>query len=72
MDESKKPEIRYQPEYYIDDLANLLGMFMEKIKIIDEIEFTLKQKATIGGMMLGFANVFQSIAKRLREWGFVE
>ncbi|MBA7674073.1 hypothetical protein ES703_82280 [subsurface metagenome] len=72
MDESKKPEVKYQPEYYIDDLANLLGLFMEKIKIIDEIEFTLKQKATISGMMLGFANVFQSITKKLREWGFVE
>lgn len=72
MDESKKLGVRYQPEYYIDDLANLLGLFAEKIKIIDEIEFTLKQKATISGTMLGFANVFQSVIKKLREWGFME
>lgn len=72
MDESKKLGVKYQPEYYIDDLVNLLGLFAEKIKIIDEIEFTLKQKATISGLMLGIANVFQSILKKLREWGYLE
>ena len=72
MDESKKPGIKYQPEYYIDDLANLLGLLMEKIKIIDEIEFTLKQKATISGMMLGVGHAFNSILKKLRVWGFME
>lgn len=71
MTDNLKKEAKYKPEYYIDDLENLLSAMMEKIKIIDEMEFSLKQKSQIAGMMMGWANCFNYINKKMTEWGFL-
>jgi len=66
-----KKEAKYNPEYFIDDLGNLLSSFMNKIEVMKEIEFTLKQRSQITGMMMGIANAFNEVHKQLKEWGFL-
>ena len=72
MPEKKdKAEVKYNPDYFIEDLTNLLESFTNKVRILDEIEFSTKQKAEIAGIMLGTAANFIKIEKKLREWGFL-
>ena len=71
MDDKQKQAVKYQPEYFIDDLAALMVSFQEKVKILPEIEFDIKQKALISGLMLGAAQAFISINEKLAEWGFM-
>jgi len=66
-----KKEVEYNPKYFIDDLADLLSSFMNKIEIMKEIEFTLKQRSQIAGMMMGVANTFNKINEMLKQWGFL-
>lgn len=71
MEDKNKKEVGYSPEYFIDDLTNLLSSFMNKIDIMKEIEFTLKQKSQIAGLMMGTANSFNRINEMLKQWGFL-
>ncbi len=80
MDDKKKkdkkeeviiPESRYNPDYFIDDLTNILNMFQEKFKIIEHIEFTVKERALISGLMIGFSSSFLVAYKKLATWGFL-
>jgi len=71
MNDKNKQAVKYQPEYFIDDLAALMVSFQEKVKILPEIEFDIRQKALISGLMLGAAQSFVSINKVLAEWGFM-
>jgi len=70
-DKENKKEAEYSPEYFIDDLGNLLSSFMNKIEVMKEIEFTLKQRSQIAGMMMGVASAFNKIHDQLKEWGFM-
>jgi len=70
-EKENKQAVKYQPEYYIDDLAALMVSFQEKVKLISEIEFDIKQKALISGLMLGAAQAFVKINAQLAEWGFM-
>lgn len=80
MDDKKKegkkeaqvsPQIKYSPDFFIDDLASILSMFQKKFEIIDHIEFTVKEQATISGLMLGFSSNFLVAYKKLAAWGFL-
>ena len=71
MDDKNKQAVKYQPEYFIDDLAALMVSFQEKVKILPEIEFDIKQKALISGLMLGAAQAFINVNAKLAEWGFM-
>lgn len=80
MDDKKKeggkeeriiPQSKYNPDFFIDDLTNILNMFQEKFKIIEHIEFTVKERALISGLMLGFSQTFLLAYKKLAEWGFL-
>jgi len=71
MKNKDKKEAGYTPEYFIDDLTNLLSSFMNKIEVMREIEFTLKQKSQIAGLMMGTANSFTRINEMLKQWGFL-
>lgn len=70
MDDKKKTEVKYQPRYYIDDLDILLGTLREKVKLLNEIDFDTRQRATIAGLMMGISDVFNSFVKKLTEWGY--
>jgi len=65
------PQSKYNPDFFIDDLTNILNMFAEKFKIIDNIEFTMKEKALISGLMLGFSSNFLVAYNKLASWGFL-
>jgi len=65
------PQSKYNPDFFIDDLTNILDMFAEKFKIIDDIEFDRKQKALISGLMTGFSTSFLIAYKKLSGWGFL-
>jgi len=71
MGNGNKKEAGYTPEYFIDDLTNLLSSFMNKIEIMKEIEFTLKQKSQIAGLIMGVSNSFNKISEMLKQWGFL-
>ena len=71
MDDKKKQEVKYQPQYFIDDLAALMVSFQEKIRIISEIEFDTKQKALISGLMLNVSTTFLKLNEVLADWGFM-
>lgn len=71
MNDKNKQVVKYQPEYFIDDLAALMVSFQEKVKILSEIEFDVRQKAMISGLMLGVAQAFVSVNAQLAEWGFM-
>ena len=71
MKDKDKKEAKYNPEYFIDDLTNLLSMLMEKIDVMREIEFTLKQKSQIAGLTLGIATSFNKLNETMKEWGFL-
>jgi len=80
MDDKKKqggkeekidPQSKYNPDFFIDDLTNILNMFVEKFKIIEHIEFDMKQKALISGLMTGFSTNFLVAYKILAQWGFL-
>jgi ATP adenylyltransferase/5',5'''-P-1,P-4-tetraphosphate phosphorylase II len=77
MDNKKKkdevivPESKYNPDYFIDDLTNILEMFAEKFKVIEHIEFDMKQKALISGLMIGFSSNFLVAYNKLATWGFL-
>ena len=80
MDDKKKqnekeekidPQSKYNSDYFIDDLTNILNMFMEKFQVIEHIEFTIKQKALISGLMTGFSTNFLVAYKILAQWGFL-
>ena len=65
------PQSKYNPDFFIDDLTNILNMFMEKFKVIEHIEFDMKQKALISGLMIGFSTNFLTAYNRLAVWGFL-
>jgi len=71
MDDKQKQAVKYQPEYYIDDLAALMASFQEKVKILPDIEFDAKQKALISGLMLSVSTSFIKVNKVLADWGFM-
>ncbi len=71
MVEKNKQAVKYQPEYFIDDLAALMVSFQEKVKIMPEIEFNIRQKALISGLILGVAQSFIMVNEKLAEWGFM-
>lgn len=71
MDDKQKQAVKYQPQYFIDDLAALMVSFQEKIRIISEIEFDIKQKALISGLMLNVSTTFLKLNEVLAEWGFM-
>lgn len=71
MDDKQKQAAKYQPQYFIDDLAALMVSFQEKIRIISEIEFDIKQKALISGLMLNVSTTFLKLNEVLAEWGFM-
>lgn len=77
MDNKKKkdevivPESKYNPDYFIDDLTNILEMFAEKFRVMEHIEFTMKQKALISGLMTGFSTNFLVAYNKLATWGFL-
>jgi len=66
-----KKQVEYNPEYFIDDLASLLSSFMNKIEIMKEIDFTLKQKSQITGLIMGLSTSFNKITDILKKWGFL-
>lgn len=70
-DKENKQAVKYQPEYFIDDLAALMVSFQEKVKLLSQIEFDIKQKALISGLMLGAAQAFVCINEKLADWGFM-
>ncbi len=71
MDDKQKQAVKYQPKYYIDDLAALMVSFQEKVKILPDIEFDVKQKALISGLMLSVSTSFIKLNEVLAEWGFM-
>jgi len=80
MDDKKKegkkeervdPQAQYNPDFFIDDLTSILNMFKKKFEIIDHIEFTVKERALISGLMLGFSSNFLVAYKKLAGWGFL-
>jgi len=71
MKEEEKRSIKYKPEYFIDDFSNLMDSLQEKVRIMNEIEFTTKQKAQIAGLVLGITAAFSGINCVLQEWGFL-
>ena len=70
-EKENKQAVKYQPQYFIDDLAALMVSFQEKIKIISEIEFDTKQKALISGLMLNVSTTFLKLNEVLADWGFM-
>ena len=71
MNDKNKQAVKYQPQYYIDDLAALMVSFQEKVKILPDIEFDVKQKALISGLMLSVSTSFIKLNEVLAEWGFM-
>jgi len=71
MIDKNKKEVEYNAEYFIDDLTNLLSSFMNKMDIMKEMEFTLKQKSQIAGLILGVVTSFNKINEMLKQWGFL-
>lgn len=71
MIDKKKGEVKYSPEFFIDDMTNLLSMIMEKIELMGEIEFSLKQKSQIAGLVLGIATSFGKLNETMKKWGFL-
>lgn len=71
MGDEIKKEAGYTPDYFIDDLTDLLSSLMNKVDIMKEIEFTLKQKSQIAGLILGIMNSFNKINEMLKQWGFL-
>ena len=69
MEKNKQAE--YEPEYFINDLTDLLSSFMNKIDIMKEIEFMLKQKSQIAGLIMGLITSFNQITETLKKWGFL-
>lgn len=67
----KQNEVKYDPEYFINDLEGILGMLMEKVEMMGEIEFSLRQRSQIAGLILGVATTFGKINDKLKEWGFI-
>jgi len=70
-EEQVDPQSKYNPDYFIDDLTNVLSMFVEKFEVMEHIEFTMKQKALISGLMTGFSTNFLIAYKQLAKWGFL-
>lgn len=71
MDDKQKQAVKYQPQYFIDDLAALMVSFQEKVRILPEIGFDIQQRALISGLMLGVAQTFVKVNEQLSEWGFM-
>jgi len=71
MEDKNKKQAAYNPDYFIDDLTELLSSLMNKVDIMKEIEFTLKQKSQITGMFMGILNSFNKISEVLKQWGFL-
>lgn len=71
MGDKGKKEVKYNPEYFIDDLTNLLSSLMNKVDVMKEVEFTLKQRSQIAGLIMGVANSFNRINEMLKQWGFL-
>lgn len=67
----KKQEIKYDPKFFIEDLINIVSMFNEKARLMNEIEFSEKQKTFLAGTILGFTCSLLEINKKLQEWGFL-
>ena len=70
-EKENKQAVKYQPQYYIDDLAALVVSFQEKVKILPDIEFDVKQKALISGLMLSVSTSFIKLNEVLADWGFM-
>ena len=71
MEEKGKTEVKYNPNFFIDDMTNLLSMLMEKIELMGEIEFSLKQRSQMAGLILGIATSFNKLNEVLKKWGFL-
>jgi len=71
MEEEKETEVKYNPNFFIDDMTNLLSLLMEKIELMKEIEFSLKQRSQIAGLILGIATSFNKLNEVLKKWGFL-
>jgi len=70
-EKENKQAVKYQPQYFIDDLAALMVSFQEKVRILPDIEFDIKQRALISGLMLSVSTTFIKLNEVLAEWGFM-
>ena len=70
-EKENKQAVKYQPQYFIDDLAALMVSFQEKVRILPDIEFDIKQRALISGLMLSVSTTFLKLNEVLAEWGFM-